>query len=93
MGNVLSLAEHRAATASQKPVTWTQITSDGEEFFSYCLMLLQQLDVVRSGHTIDLPKVYPVASVKRARSALAERGYPTVFQEGGEHGFGVLIFQ
>ena len=65
MGTVISFERHRAA-ASQKPVTWTQVTSEGDEFCSYCLMLLQQLDVVRSGHTIDVPRSYPVASVRSA---------------------------
>jgi hypothetical protein len=91
MGTVISFERHRAA-ASQKPVTWTQVTSEGDEFCSYCLMLLQQLDVVRSGHTIDVPRSYPVASVRSAQKELLDRGYPTDLQEGGEHGCGVLTF-
>jgi len=55
-------------------------------------MLLQQLDLVRSGHTIDLTKPFPTASIHRAQAALKERGYPTNFHEGGESGFGYLYF-
>ncbi len=91
MGTVVSLAQHRAASAP--PVTWSQITANSDEFCSWCLMLIEQLDFVRSGHTIDVPKQYPIASIRRAQAALKERGYPTDFSEGGEHGFGVLTFQ
>lgn len=90
MGTVLDFGRHRAST---KPVTWTQVTAEGDDFCMYCLMLIEQLDFVRSGHTIDVPKQYPIASIRRAQAALKERGYPTDFSEGGEHGFGVLTFQ
>lgn len=90
MGTVVLLTRDRSAA---KPTSWSQITSQGDEFCSYCLMLIEQLDFVRSGHTIDVPKRFPTASIKRAQNALAERGYPTRFDEGGEHGWGVLTFQ
>ncbi|CAN5679324.1 hypothetical protein BH10CYA1_BH10CYA1_63750 [soil metagenome] len=90
MGTVLAFIRPRAPAA--KPVSWGQVTADSDEFCSYCLMLLQQLDLVRIGHTIDLPKQVPVASINRAQVALKERGYPTNFHEGGESGFGYLYF-
>lgn len=91
MGTVLSFDRGRASPA--KPLTWGQVTAAGDEFCSWCLMLIEQLDFVRSGHTIDLPKSYPVASINRAKDALKDRGYPTTFETGGEHGFGFLLFQ
>lgn len=92
MGTVITLDRHRGF--ARKAVSWSQVTSEGEEFCSYCLMLIQQLDCLRSGHTIDLPRLLPVASVRRAQDALKERGYPTDFQEdGGQFGWGVLTFQ
>ncbi len=91
MGTVLPFTRDRSCPA--KSVTWGQVTAEGDEFCSYCLMLLQQLDFVRTGHTIDVPKRYPVASINRAKDALKKRGYPTTFDDGGEHGWGVLVFQ
>lgn len=89
MGTVLAFTRREPPA---KPVTWGQVTAESDEFCSYCLMLLQQLDLVRSGHTIDLTKPFPTASVQRAQAALKERGYPTNFHEGGESGFGYLYF-
>jgi len=92
MGTVLSFARHRA-TVPARAVSWSQVISEGDELCSYCLMLLEQLHCLRSGHTIDLPKFYPSASVTRAQSALKERGYPTEFQDDGGLGWGVFTFQ
>jgi hypothetical protein len=81
-------------TARSKPLSYAHILADGKELCSYCMMLLQQLDVVRTGHEIHITKRYPVAAIKAAQKELQEmHGFPTNFQRGGEHGFGTLIFQ
>jgi hypothetical protein len=80
--------------ASSKPISYTQITADGKDLCSYCLILLQQLDLVGTGTAIQITRRYCVAAIQAAQKELAEmHGYPTTFQEGGAHGFGTLIFR
>jgi hypothetical protein len=82
-----------ATAAHSRP--YAEHLSDGTDLCSYCMMLLQQLDVVRSGHEISITRRYSACSIKAAQKELAEKhGYPTTFHEGGgEHGFGYLVFQ
>ncbi|MDR3613669.1 MAG: hypothetical protein P4L53_08880 [Candidatus Obscuribacterales bacterium] len=75
-----------------RTVQYSEIVKESDSLLHYCLMLLEQLDVVRSGHTIDITRRTLPAAVTRAQASLLERGYPTEFKEGGEHGFGYLIF-
>lgn len=83
---------HLATASHSRP--YAQHVSDGKELCSYCMMLLQQLDVVRSGHEISITRRYSELSIKKAQTELAEQhGFPTTFHEGGEHGFGYLVFQ
>jgi hypothetical protein len=84
----------KVVTLNSRPQSYAQNVADGKELCSYCMMLLQQLDIVRTGHDISITKRYSIFSIKAAQKELAEiHGYPTTFQEGGEHGFGSLIFQ
>jgi hypothetical protein len=73
-------------------VQYSEIVKASDSLLHYCLMLIEQLDVVRSGHTIDITRRTLPAAVSRAQSSLLERGYTTEFKEGGEHGFGYLLF-
>lgn len=75
-----------------KTVHYSEIVKASDSLLHYCLMLLEQVDFVRSGHTIDITCRTLPAAVTRAQNSLRERGYPTEFKEGGEHGFGYLIF-
>ena len=80
------------AAPSSRP--YAQHVSDGSDLCSYCMMLLQQLDIVRSGHEIHITRRYSKLSIEKAQKELAEtHGYPTKFEEGGDHGFGYLVFQ
>lgn len=76
-----------------KPVSWDQVKADGEEFCSYCLMIIQQVDSFCSGIRVHVHKNFPSAAITRARDALKERGYSTLFEEGGAHGYGSVTFQ
>ncbi len=75
-----------------RTVKYSEIVKASDSLLHYCLMLIEQLDVVRSGDTIDITRRTLPAAVIRAQASLGERGYPTEFKEGGEHGFGYLIF-
>jgi hypothetical protein len=79
---------------ASNPRPYAEHVSDGKDLVSYCMMLLQQLDIVRTGHEIHITRRYSIFSIKNAQKELKElQGYPTTFQEGGDHGFGYLIFQ
>lgn len=79
-------------TRSRRVVQYSEIIAASDSLMHWCLMLLEQLDVVRSGHTIDLPKRMLPAAVTRAQASLEKRGFSTEFKEGGEKGFGYLVF-
>ena len=75
-----------------KPLHYSEIVDASDSLLHWCLALIEQLVYVRSGDTIDLPtKTFP-AAITRAQASLLERGYPTEFKEGGEKGFGYLLF-
>jgi hypothetical protein len=79
---------------AQNSRPYAEHVADGKDLCSYCMMLLQQMDIVRTGHEISITKRYSKFSITTAQKELKDmHGFPTTFHEGGEHGFGYLIFQ
>ena len=87
---VLSIASF--ARPARSATSWNEIVESSDSFLHYCLMLLQQLDCVRSGHIVDVPNRMYKASIDHVQNSLRERGYQTTFEEGGSKGFGYITF-
>ena len=75
-----------------KPVQFSEIVKTSDSLRDWCLLIIEQIGAPHPGEPIDIPTRTLPAAVTRAQASLLDRGYPTEFKEGGEKGFGSLVF-